>query len=50
MEFGWFDGGNGGEYNGGSFLEILVMFVMQDVFFFGSILFDKAWLSYQPVL
>ena len=41
LKFRSFDGRGGGEHNGSGFVEISKIFVTQDVFFLGTILFDN---------
>ena len=45
MDFGWFDGGEGGEHNGVGFMEISEIFVRLDVILFGTII---IWQSLVP--
>ncbi len=43
MEFYLFDGGEDGEYNHVSFVEVFKVFVEQNAFFFGTEPFDRVY-------
>ena len=40
MKFGLLDGGEDSEYNGDGFVEISIIFVIQDAFIFGMVWFE----------